>query len=71
LPAAYWLAGIFIKNKETDMMTTRRLLLGLFASTALLAGCAGWPTGEQTQPIVFVHGNGDSAAVWQTTIWRF
>ncbi len=53
------------------MMTTRRLLLGLFASTALLAGCAGWPIGEQTQPIVFVHGNGDSAAVWQTTIWRF
>ena len=23
------------------------------------------------KPIVFVHGNGDSAALWQTTIWRF
>jgi hypothetical protein len=22
-------------------------------------------------PIVFVHGNGDSAALWQTTLWRF
>ena len=22
-------------------------------------------------PIVFVHGNGDSAALWHTTIWRF
>ncbi len=22
-------------------------------------------------PIVFVHGNGDSAALWQTIIWRF
>jgi triacylglycerol lipase len=22
-------------------------------------------------PIVFVHGNGDSAALWQTTVWRF
>ena len=22
-------------------------------------------------PIVFVHGNGDSAAIWQTLIWRF
>ncbi len=22
-------------------------------------------------PIVFVHGNGDTAAVWMTTIWRF
>jgi triacylglycerol lipase len=25
----------------------------------------------ETPPIVFVHGNGDSAAVWQTLIWRF
>jgi triacylglycerol lipase len=24
-----------------------------------------------TPPIVFVHGNGDSAALWQTTLWRF
>ncbi|MEO7762360.1 MAG: twin-arginine translocation pathway signal, partial [Casimicrobiaceae bacterium] len=22
-------------------------------------------------PIVFVHGNGDTAALWHTTIWRF
>src|SRR6185369_10823492 len=22
-------------------------------------------------PIVFVHGDGDSAALWMTTIWRF
>jgi triacylglycerol lipase len=27
-------------------------------------------TSPQT-PIVFVHGNGDSAALWQTTLWRF
>jgi pimeloyl-ACP methyl ester carboxylesterase len=26
---------------------------------------------EKLLPIVFVHGNGDSAAVWTTTIWRF
>lgn len=25
----------------------------------------------QQLPIVFVHGNGDSAALWTTTIWRF
>jgi pimeloyl-ACP methyl ester carboxylesterase len=23
------------------------------------------------RPVVFVHGNGDSAALWHTTIWRF
>ena len=26
---------------------------------------------QGAQPIVFVHGNGDSAALWHTTIWRF
>lgn len=53
------------------MNTTRRLFLSVFASTALLAGCAWTPTQWNATPIVFVHGNGDSAAVWQTTIWRF
>ncbi len=53
------------------MITTRHLFLGLFASTALLAGCASGPTQWNATPIVFVHGNGDSAALWQTTIWRF
>ncbi|WHZ12437.1 MAG: hypothetical protein OJF60_002878 [Burkholderiaceae bacterium] len=53
------------------MSATRRLFLGLFASAVLLAGCASGPTGQNAAPILFVHGNGDSAAVWQTTIWRF
>ncbi|MFN8511353.1 MAG: hypothetical protein U0232_14595 [Thermomicrobiales bacterium] len=22
-------------------------------------------------PILFVHGNGDSSALWLTTVWRF
>ncbi len=25
----------------------------------------------QNLPLLFVHGNGDSAAVWHTTLWRF
>lgn len=52
-------------------MLTRRLSLILLASLA--AGCASPPSGAPTPlpPIVFVHGNGDSAALWQTTIWRF
>ena len=39
----------------------------------LLAGCAQFPLSEAgKQPaIVFVHGNGDTAALWHTTIWRF
>lgn len=50
-------------------MTTRRDFLAL--TPALLAGCAGLPSMTGPAPIVFVHGNGDSAALWQTTIWRF
>jgi triacylglycerol lipase len=38
----------------------------------LLAACAAFqPAAEQQPSIVFVHGNGDTAALWETTIWRF
>jgi triacylglycerol lipase len=38
----------------------------------ILAACAAFqPAAEQQPPIVFVHGNGDTAALWETTIWRF
>ena len=53
---------------------TRRTALLLAA--AALAGCA-WkpmaqaPAAPQRPPIVFVHGNGDNAALWMTTLWRF
>ena len=26
---------------------------------------------REAPPVVFVHGNGDTAGIWQTTIWRF
>jgi triacylglycerol lipase len=60
-------------------MMLRRQLLGLFAAT-LLAACSTAPVSPPpnahashtaTPPIVFVHGNGDNAALWQTTLWRF
>ena len=52
----------------------RRELLAASFGTIVLAGCmstsaksgAGAPP-----PIVFVPGNGDTAALWTTTIWRF
>ena len=53
-------------------MTRRRLLTGL-AATLLLGACASPTTGTMSSaaPIVFVHGNGDSASIWQTVVWRF
>lgn len=49
----------------------RRDLLLIFS--ALASGCAAPRRTSDTgpPPILFVHGNGDSAAFWNTTVWRF
>ena len=56
------------------------LAVSALALTSGLVGCASTPgasgasvaNGQADKPpIVFVHGNGDSAALWQTTLWRF
>jgi len=52
-------------------MQTRRHLLVLSFATALLTACSTLPSTMEYPPIVFMHGNGDSAALWQTTLWRF
>ena len=55
----------------------RRVFLGISAALVLAlslasGGCAYGPkVRADAPPIVFVHGNGDSAALWQTTLWRF
>jgi len=41
----------------------------VFAVFALLLSAAG--ASAQQTPILFVHGNGDYAALWTTTLWRF
>ena len=51
-------------------LTRRHLVLGA-AATTMLAACATTPLVDTTPPIVFVHGNGDTAALWTTTLWRF
>ncbi|MFN4312050.1 MAG: alpha/beta fold hydrolase [Ferrovibrio sp.] len=53
------------------ILTRRHFLAGSAAlglSTAL-PGCA--TRYDQAAPIVFVHGNGDTAALWHTTFWRW
>lgn len=51
-------------------MTTRRHFLAL-SGALLTTACATGPSMTAHPPIVFVHGNGDTAALWQTTMWRF
>ncbi len=52
-------------------LTRRTLLLAAAAGSALLVACATPPGGADLPPIVFVPGNGDTAALWMPTIWRF
>lgn len=52
-------------------MLNRRTLVALGTAALLLAGCASLQPAAPPPPIVFVHGNGDTAALWQTTLWRF
>ena len=52
----------------------RAILRGaLFVLLAICQAISGDPAfaAERRLPIVFVHGNGDTAALWITTFWRF
>ncbi|HJO39738.1 MAG: hypothetical protein QGG24_03945 [Vicinamibacterales bacterium] len=50
-------------------MFPRHLLLAVLMLTVAAMSETSTQTGDR--PIVFVHGNGDSAALWHTTLWRF
>jgi triacylglycerol lipase len=63
-----------IEGETMDGLFFKRFLSYLVVSmTALLVSCSGLPpkSGSVMTPIVFVHGNGDTAGIWQTLIWRF
>jgi pimeloyl-ACP methyl ester carboxylesterase len=67
-------AGLFyIQKSQTMSLSSRRQFMrmgGALAASALGA-CASGLGQRPYPPIVFVHGNGDTAALWQTTAWRF
>jgi triacylglycerol lipase len=53
-------------------LTRRHLLIAAAAAgTTSLVACATRPAATDMPPIIFVPGNGDTAAIWMTTIWRF
>jgi pimeloyl-ACP methyl ester carboxylesterase len=62
------------------MKVSRRLILQGAGALPLLAGTFGFEAFAQTAPaapapadmppVLFVHGNGDHAALWITTMWR-
>jgi triacylglycerol lipase len=50
--------------------TRRDVIFGLTLASTLAAVPCAWAQ-EKPLPIIFVHGNGDTAALWLTTLWRF
>lgn len=61
----------------SNVKVSRREIVALFvaASFAFIAGIAGLgqvqAKARDPIPVVFVHGNGDTAALWQVVMWRF
>ena len=54
------------------MTLTRRLMVtGSIATVATLSAALPICAQADPLPIVFVHGNGDTAGLWLTTVWRF
>ena len=51
-------------------LTRRRMLQGTALAFVALHRTA-FAQDQAPVPIVFVHGDSDAAAIWQTTIWRF
>ena len=53
------------------MLNRRRMMQGTAALA--LAGLSGaaFAQDQPAIPIVFVHGDSDAAAIWQTVFWRF
>ena len=55
------------------MTMTRRQAVGGMAAALVATGAgltrAAWAADRP--PVIFVHGNGDHAALWQTVLWRF
>src|ERR1700755_1641509 len=46
------------------------LAAGNFAFPALAQTAPAAPAAAEVPPVLFVHGNGDHAALWITTLWR-
>jgi pimeloyl-ACP methyl ester carboxylesterase len=49
---------------------TLSLAVGSFGRSALAQTAPIAPAAAEIPPILFVHGNGDHAALWITTLWR-
>ena len=57
--------------RRSQSFAVAAMSLFFLGGCALTAQTSVTGSTENFAPIVFVHGNGDTAALWHTTIWRF
>jgi pimeloyl-ACP methyl ester carboxylesterase len=60
-----------LSRRHVLQATLASLVASKLASPARAQGPAAVPAGQTPVPLVFVHGNGDHAALWITNLWRF
>ena len=53
------------------LLTRRRMLQGTAALVLAALDRTAFAEDQPAVPIVFVHGDSDLAAIWETQIWRF
>jgi len=63
-------------RKKWGLKEKRRLILPIYQAVLVFVVLVslGWSiafAADTLRPILFVHGSGDSAALWHTTLWRF
>jgi len=63
-------------EKKWGLKGKRGLILPIYQTVLVFVVLVslGWSiafAADTLRPILFVHGNGDSAALWHTTFWRF
>lgn len=56
-----------ISNRLRHAAATSRIRTTVLAMTLTFSACSAMAD----TPILFIHGNGDTAALWTTTLWRF
>ena len=60
-----WSRRTFLKGASALPLLSGHVLVPAIAQTTPAAS-----QGTEVPPILFVHGNGDHAALWITTLWR-
>src|SRR5690349_7078002 len=69
VPAMWKIYPACLDASTAAMRCVRGVILAIAAVTLMLPLPAR--ADEKPLPILFIHGNGDNAAVWMTTMWRF